>query len=538
MIWGICVIEWLSLPSSDRPSFFTLYFEQPDGAGHTFGPDSNEVNSNMIFVDAMLNYLFHRLDQQQLLGCINIILISDHGMQSLRPDHFIKIFEDERIMNSKDAYIKATSAAHIYLKGDLAKLSNPLDAFPHLMCQKGEYYRAYTAKTMPRNRHYTGRRVGEIFLDTVIGAVPMENKKKFDEWQNKGGHGYNNVLKSMRAIFGALGPSFKTKTTIPPFQNIELYNLFVDVLNLPNRAPNNGTHGTLFTTLKNPPEYETSEAQFFPKCDIEINLLKCGDSCHFKLPLSNETFCYGTQQLGYSQSLSEMNLCELHFCNASIMLDNEQKPIITQSLIRHPIPNIDHRANCSLRIHDGNLTECQRKSFKGTISLFSKNSINYYFEQARIPAPKGFIDGAWKSLVEMISKYTQHYSTLRIWAGPIWDNDNNGLIDPIRNGKNASHVFIVLLRCSAGNWASDFTHCKDETKTRVLSFILPLIEKDYNCLDPTVYLFQNMARVRDVELLTDFEFFIDRNVYSPKMALQLRTEVKEELWQLEQDIQH
>uniref|UniRef100_A0A914PWB6 Uncharacterized protein n=1 Tax=Panagrolaimus davidi TaxID=227884 RepID=A0A914PWB6_9BILA len=389
----------------------------------------------MIFVDAMLNYLFHRLDQQQLLGCINIILISDHGMQSLRPDHFVKIFEDERIMNSKDAYIKATSAAHIYLKGDLAKLSNPLDAFPHLMCQKGEYYRAYTAKTMPRNRHYTGRRVGEIFLDTVIGAVPMENKKKYEEWQNKGGHGYNNVL---------------------------------------------------------------------------------------KLPLSNETFCYGTQQLGYSQSLSEMNLCELHFCNASIMLDNEQKPIITQSLIRHPIPNIDHRANCSLRIHDGNLTECQRKSFKGTISLFSKNSINYYFEQARIPAPKGFIDGAWKSLVEMISKYTQHYSTLRIWAGPIWDNDNNGLIDPIRNGKNASHVFIVLLRCSAGNWASDFTHCKDETKTR----------------DPTVYLFQNMARVRDVELLTDFEFFIDRNFYSPKMALQLRTEVKEELWQLEQDIQH
>lgn len=100
----------------------------------------------MIFVDAMLNYLFHRLDQQQLLGCINIILISDHGMQSLRPDHFVKIFEDERIMNSKDAYIKATSAAHIYLKGDFAKLSNPLDAFPHLMCQKGEYYRAYTGK--------------------------------------------------------------------------------------------------------------------------------------------------------------------------------------------------------------------------------------------------------------------------------------------------------------------------------------------------------------------------------------------------------
>uniref|UniRef100_A0AC34FLX2 Uncharacterized protein n=1 Tax=Panagrolaimus sp. ES5 TaxID=591445 RepID=A0AC34FLX2_9BILA len=215
---------------------------------------------------------------------------------------------------------------------------------------------------------------------------------------------------SMRAIFGALGPSFKTKTTIPPFQNIELYNLFVDVMQLPNRAPNNGTHGILFTALKNPPEYQTTEAQMFQKCDAEVKLLKCGDSCHFKLPLSNETYCYSIQKLGYTQSLADINLCELRFCNASIVLDDEGKPLVTQSLIRHPIPNIDHRANCSLRIHDGN--------------------------------------------------------------------------------------------------------------------------------DPTVYLFQNMARVRDVELLTDFEFFIDRNLYSPKMALQLRTEIKEELWQLEQDIHH
>uniref|UniRef100_A0A914YFS9 Uncharacterized protein n=1 Tax=Panagrolaimus superbus TaxID=310955 RepID=A0A914YFS9_9BILA len=121
---------------------------------------------------------------------------------------------------------------------------------------------------------------------------------------------------------------------------------------------------------------------------------------YFKsLPLSNETYCYSNQKLGYTQSLADMNLCELRFCNASIVLDVEGQPMVTQSLIRHPIPNIDHRANCSLRIHDGNGTnECQRKTFKGTISLFSKDSINYYFEQARIPAPKGFIDGAWKSL--------------------------------------------------------------------------------------------------------------------------------------------
>ena len=55
----------------------------------------------------------------------------------------------------------------------------------------------------------------------------FRNKTNFEKWVNKGGHGYNNIMKSMRSIFGAIGPSFKQKTTIPPFQNIELYNLFV-----------------------------------------------------------------------------------------------------------------------------------------------------------------------------------------------------------------------------------------------------------------------------------------------------------------------
>ena len=113
---------------------------------------------------------------------------------------------------------------------------------------------------------------------------------------------------------------------------------------------------------------------------------------------------------------------------------------------------------------------------------FHFSGIHYFFEQARISAPKGFIEGAWKSLVDLVSKYTQHYATLKIWAGPVWDNNNDGLADVDRKGQNASHVFVVLLRCSGGEWETQFTHCKDETKTRVLSIVLPLIEKDDNCL--------------------------------------------------------
>ena len=47
---------------TDRPSFLAMYFEQPDTAMHREGPDSDAVNSALIYVDAMINYLMQRLD--------------------------------------------------------------------------------------------------------------------------------------------------------------------------------------------------------------------------------------------------------------------------------------------------------------------------------------------------------------------------------------------------------------------------------------------------------------------------------------------
>ena len=37
------VLGWLKLPESERPSFLTLYFSDVDSAGHSCGPDSDEV---------------------------------------------------------------------------------------------------------------------------------------------------------------------------------------------------------------------------------------------------------------------------------------------------------------------------------------------------------------------------------------------------------------------------------------------------------------------------------------------------------------
>lgn len=33
------LLSWLDLPTQERPDFITLYFDQPDHAGHSYGPD-------------------------------------------------------------------------------------------------------------------------------------------------------------------------------------------------------------------------------------------------------------------------------------------------------------------------------------------------------------------------------------------------------------------------------------------------------------------------------------------------------------------
>lgn len=72
-----------------------------------------------------------------------------------------------------------------------------------------------------------------------------------------------------------------------------------------------------------------------------------------------------------------------------------------------------------------------------------------------------------------------------MFAGPIYDKNNDGLEDEVKG--NPTHVFVVLLRCSfSTQWQPDYAHCKDPYATRVLSFALPLVERDYNCLVSSV----------------------------------------------------
>lgn len=49
---------------------------------------------------------------------------------------------------------------------------------------------------------------------------------KAQEYRMTSDHGYDYLEDNMKAIFFARGPNIRPRTELPPFQNIELFNLF------------------------------------------------------------------------------------------------------------------------------------------------------------------------------------------------------------------------------------------------------------------------------------------------------------------------
>lgn len=67
------IIELVSI--KEPPTFCTIYFEEPDHSGHSYGPDSKEVITAIRKADNITGYLLERLRTKEMLDKVNIILL-------------------------------------------------------------------------------------------------------------------------------------------------------------------------------------------------------------------------------------------------------------------------------------------------------------------------------------------------------------------------------------------------------------------------------------------------------------------------------
>jgi predicted AlkP superfamily pyrophosphatase or phosphodiesterase len=245
------VLSLLDLPADQRPTFLTLYFSDVDHAGHDNSPDSPKVGDAIGVVDNALARLLDGLRARDVYSKVNLIVVSDHGMTPAPPDHEL-VLED---------YFDAKSAQHIEWGAELThifpKAGDTMRLFRSIKQKQLGHAHCYLKNQFPARFHYRdNRRIGGIICMADEGWRRRSRKwyeddqKKPDRMRNvRGAHGYDNRLRTMRAIFIAHGPAFKRHTTIKAFPNVDVYNVLTRVLHL-KPATNDGGTGTARAVLR------------------------------------------------------------------------------------------------------------------------------------------------------------------------------------------------------------------------------------------------------------------------------------------------
>ncbi|RDA95380.1 hypothetical protein CP533_3509 [Ophiocordyceps camponoti-saundersi (nom. inval.)] len=251
------ILEFLDMPGEEdeavhaksmRPQLIAAYVPNVDADGHNFGPNSTEIQSTIKEVDQMLDQLFHGLDQRNLTGIVNVIVVSDHGMATTDTSRLIQL---EDLVDT--SMIEHTDGWPLYglrpkNEGDLHTLHTAVKQKVKSNPNVDVYLRDVD---MPERYHFSkNQRIAPLWIVPKPGWA-IVHKDEFNVEQGKkdglvyhprGLHGYDHEHPLMRAIFVARGPAFPhaANSRLEPFQNIEVYNILADSIGMAPK-PNNGT---------------------------------------------------------------------------------------------------------------------------------------------------------------------------------------------------------------------------------------------------------------------------------------------------------
>ncbi len=160
------------------------------------------------------NYLYH--DQ------LNVIVTSDHGMSSISNDR--KVVLENQVKKEWIAEIQG------YNPNFNIKAKNGFLDSLYLNLVDVEGITTWKTGELPARLNYgTNPRTMDI---VVVADSSWSVVKSGDKKVGKGAHGFDNDNKDMHAIFYAYGPAFKSGYVSPTFNNIDIYPLICEILEL------------------------------------------------------------------------------------------------------------------------------------------------------------------------------------------------------------------------------------------------------------------------------------------------------------------
>lgn len=237
------VLDWLDLPAPEHPTFLTLYMSDVDGAGHSHGPDSPQVDSAIGRVDAAVGLLVDGLKARGVLGRTDLVIVSDHGMAATSADRLVVL----------DDYIDPRTVDVIDWSPVLAIRPHPgmADSVYRGLSRAG-HMQVWRKAELPERFHYWDNpRVAPIIglADEGWSITTRQQATTSPGRFNGGSHGFDPALASMHGILVAAGPDFRSGVEVPPVANIHLYDLMAHVLGL-TPAQNDGSLDSVKVMLR------------------------------------------------------------------------------------------------------------------------------------------------------------------------------------------------------------------------------------------------------------------------------------------------
>ncbi|KAK5982816.1 Ectonucleotide pyrophosphatase/phosphodiesterase C27A7.1 [Trichostrongylus colubriformis] len=516
------ILNWLLQPESTRPGLITAYLDQPDSAGHYYA----DVSYQLTQLDNDLRYLIQRLDAEDLLPCINLVLVSDQGMQKLNNTHYLsQLIPDQNVLTASGVI----GRVHKY-KSD----ANVDDLMKPFACEKGNRWKVFSRNSMPTRKHYQKTaRVGDI----IVQGEPGTSFYSYPSWDLRlyGDHGYDFINPTMHTIFFAMGPSIKKGVVVPGFQIIEYFNLFLDLLGVPENVPNNGTVGLLDGILTNPPQRSPRlRFPFLPLFDCSNSGFSVGPSCRscslkVKGPILAKLMCLEPQRMPF-QILSKPTLCYQDYCGNTLITDREENaPVgISEILTTNGVDRFVKEFCYSMNSKYGGLCGSHTDREGSTLKSLSAEAGSEFSGNGteRIPWKSKFITDVLDPLNKYTRSLTQRMGRVISITGTAFDFDYDGIADEKRSS-SPSHLYRILVTCS-GPWSQDNTSCLRPSDLKVLSFIFPHMDGDINCLTKDDLLLEYTARLLDVELISGLRLIFP-NV-SHEQYLRLETHINTKLW--------
>ncbi|AWP20196.1 putative ectonucleotide pyrophosphatase/phosphodiesterase family member 1-like [Scophthalmus maximus] len=557
------LFEWLSLPQGERPDFYTLYLEEPDASGHRYGPGSKEVIQALEEVDRIMGMLMDGLTEKNLHHCVNLMIVSDHGMEeaSCEKAALVSTYQENtdgfNVIQGPAARIRPARLPEDYFSFDYDGLVK------NLSCRAPDQpMRPYLKENLPKRMHFANnKRIERGHLYMKQGWQAALNHKEV-KYCTGGFHGSDNLFTNMQAIFIGYGPGFKTNAVVPPFENIELYNVMCDLLGI-RPAPNNGTHGSLNHLLRHPFHLPVHPAQLSHDSPCEARAPVPADDQCVCTPRTKTPETDLNRHLTTTNSSAKVALRRLHhpfgtprvvqpdaaFCllyNSDYLTGYSRDRLMPlwvsytvrpATAVRPLSPELEACVRADVRVPPAASQLCHRYNFTNlSLGLLHPPSLSAdgpvadsLITSNMAPMFPAFKD-VWTHFHEvLLPQYSQRLNGVNVVSGPIFDQDFDGNVDTFKatSGKQApvpTHFFVMLTSC--GNATFSPVDCRGPLQAK--SFVLPHrpdhTESCANGSDMTWaedWLHFHTARVRDIELLTGLSFYHDR--LSVEETLQLKT---------------